>query len=179
MRTSKLGRPSRQPAGRRQQRTRCAVARPGKRLHVARGMGSALRRARKADRLPAGSVSHLPAQATRRGGPGPERQAFRTAEKSRPRFDWRAGNAGPMLCRTPTEGARQKHGGGSIVISKRRTFFLSGLAAGTASMTGTRVWAQSFPQKPIRFIVPLPLAAMPMSPRVSWRRHVPQSSARR
>lgn len=40
------------------------------------------------------------------------------------------------------------------MISKRRTFFLSGLAAATATATGPQVRAQSFPSKPVRFIVP-------------------------
>lgn len=40
------------------------------------------------------------------------------------------------------------------MISKRRTFFLSGLAAVTATATGPQVRAQSFPSKPVRFIVP-------------------------
>lgn len=39
------------------------------------------------------------------------------------------------------------------MTSKRRTF-LTGLAAATTTLASARAWAQSFPSKPVRFIVP-------------------------
>ena len=39
------------------------------------------------------------------------------------------------------------------MTSKRRTF-LAGLAAATTTLASARAWAQSFPSKPVRFIVP-------------------------
>jgi small-conductance mechanosensitive channel len=63
-----VGRPGREPAGRRQQRACPSAALPRERADLARGLGPALRDAGKADRLPSGRISGRAAQAE--GGTG-------------------------------------------------------------------------------------------------------------